>query len=159
MRERSPGRSGHALPKRRATTRGQATLQLYAARYTHQPAPAGRRETLRPPTEANTQRPLSSPEGGCQDRGPIPTEHIKKATEGSGKPAGVHLNFALGLSNEVGPPQKDIRPITLAILAFVFLLATTGMAQLAREQIPIPSREEALEEILRRATDSEYLSN
>lgn len=105
MRERPPGRSGHALPKRRATTRGQATLQLYAARYTHQPAPAGRRETLRPPTEANTQRPLSSPEGGCQDRGPIPTEHIKKATEGSGKPAGVHLNFALGLSNEVGPPQ------------------------------------------------------
>ena len=93
VRERSPGRSGHALPKRRATTRGQATLQLYAARYTRQPAPAGRRETLRPPTEANTQRPLSSPEGGCQDRGPIPTEHIKKATEGSGKPAGVHLNF------------------------------------------------------------------
>ena len=106
MRGRSPGRSGHALPKRRATTRGQATLQLYAARYTRQPAPAGRRETLRPPTEANTQRPLSSPEGGCQDRGPIPTEHIKKATEGSGKPAGAHFDFALGLSNEVGPPQR-----------------------------------------------------
>ena len=66
MRERPPGRSGHALPKRRATTRGQATLQLYAARYTHQPAPAGRRETLRPPTEANTQRPLSSPREGAK---------------------------------------------------------------------------------------------
>ena len=105
MRERSPGRSGHALPKRRATTRGQATLRLYAARYARQPAPVGRWETLRPPSGANTQRPLSSPEGGCQGRGRIPTEHIKKATEGSGKPAGVHLDFALGLSNEVGPPQ------------------------------------------------------
>ena len=118
MRGRSPGRSGHALPKRRATTRGQATLQLYAARYTRQPAPAGRRETLRPPTEANTQRPLSSPEGGCQDRGPIPTEHIKKATEGSGKPAGAHFDFALGLSNEVGPPQDQLRAlVSLKVIA------------------------------------------
>ena len=32
---------------------------------------------------------------------------LSESYRGLSKPAGVHLNFALGLSNEVGPPQSS----------------------------------------------------
>ena len=98
-----PGAPGHTLRIRRAAggapdvraPRGSQRSPMNPVRQTGDPSAAqGLYWTL----------PLP-----FRDRMPGSRTHanrtLSESYRGLSKPAGVHLNFALGLSNEVGPPQ------------------------------------------------------
>ena len=102
-----PGAPGHTLRIRRAA--GGAP-DVRAARGSQRSPMNPVRQTGDPSAAQGLYWTLPLP---FRDRMPGSRTHanrtLSESYRGLSKPAGVHLNFALGLSNEVGPPHNHPR--------------------------------------------------
>ena len=103
-----PGAPGHTLRIRRAA--GGAP-DVRAARGSQRSPMNPVRQTGDPSAAQGLYWTLPLP---FRDRMPGSRTHanrtLSESYRGLSKPAGVHLNFALGLSNEVGPPHRSRPP-------------------------------------------------
>ncbi len=93
----------HVLVKQRDGREAGVPPILHASL---RPLPSPARRSGSPPGERGPFWNLSSPgRGRIAGWKTHPARTHSKCSRGLSQPLGIHLNFALGLSNEVGPPQ------------------------------------------------------
>ena len=98
---------GRALVKQR---RGGEAWDLPIPRASLRPQPSPGRRSGCPPGDRgpywNLSFPCRAKIAGCSIH---PKQAQSESSRGLSQPLGIHLNYALGLSNEVGPPHYRAR--------------------------------------------------